>query len=150
MHEIKQACLLAFTETWLGDHVRDNDLLVDGFFKPIRLDRNKKCHRERPRRRTMLLRQPEMVQHSHCSRHALHAGQRTPVGVTPAILLGYPFYLPRDFPQLFFTLVYSHPHANAARAAELISHHINKLDSISPDAPKFVLGDSNHCRVGKH
>ena len=34
-------------------------------------------------------------------------------------------------------------------AAELISNHINKLDSISPDAPKFVLGDFNHCLLDK-
>ncbi|KAK7461597.1 hypothetical protein BaRGS_00038641, partial [Batillaria attramentaria] len=27
-----------------------------------------------------------------------------------------PFYIPREFPQLFFTLVYVHPRANAARA----------------------------------
>ena len=60
-----------------------------------------------------------------------------------------PVYLPREFPLLFFTLVYIHPHANAARAAELISNHINKLDSISPDAPKFVLGDFNHCLLDK-
>ena len=60
-----------------------------------------------------------------------------------------PFYLPREFHQLFFTLVYNHPRANAARAAELISNHINKLDSISQDAPKFVLGDFNHCLLDK-
>ena len=40
MHEYRQACLLAFTETWLDD-VQDNDLFIDGFGTPIRLDRNK-------------------------------------------------------------------------------------------------------------
>ena len=41
MHEYRHACLVAFTETWLGDYVRDIDLAIDGFSKPIRLDRNK-------------------------------------------------------------------------------------------------------------
>jgi hypothetical protein len=31
MHEYRQACLLAFTETWLDDHVQDRNLLIDGF-----------------------------------------------------------------------------------------------------------------------
>lgn len=40
MHEYRNACLLAFTETWLVDNVCDQDLLIDGFSSPVRLDRN--------------------------------------------------------------------------------------------------------------
>ena len=40
MHEYRQACLLAFTETWLDDNLHDSDLFIDGFGTPIRLDRN--------------------------------------------------------------------------------------------------------------
>ena len=60
-----------------------------------------------------------------------------------------PFYLPREFPQLFDTLVYIHPGANASRAIEHITDNIHKLDSISPDAPKFILWDFNHCSLNK-
>ena len=60
-----------------------------------------------------------------------------------------PFYLPREFPQLLFTLVYIHPRANASRAIEHITDNIHKLDSISPDAPKFILADFNHCSLNK-
>ena len=42
MHEYRQACLLAFTETWLDDNVQDSDLFIDGFGTPIRLNRNKR------------------------------------------------------------------------------------------------------------
>ena len=49
------------------------------------------------------------------------------------------FYLPREFPQLLFTLVYIHPRANASRAIEHITDNIHKLDSIFPDASKFIL-----------
>ena len=41
MHEYSEACLLAFTETWLDDRVHNHELTVDGFGAPIRLDRNK-------------------------------------------------------------------------------------------------------------
>ena len=60
-----------------------------------------------------------------------------------------PFYLPREFPQLFFTLVYIHPRANVASANQLIVEVTNRLDALSPDAPKFILGDFNHCQVQK-
>ena len=41
MHEYSEACLLAFTETWLDDRVHNHELTVDRFGAPIRLDRNK-------------------------------------------------------------------------------------------------------------
>ena len=61
-----------------------------------------------------------------------------------------PLYrLSREFPQLFFSLVYIHSRANALRAIEHITDNIRKLDSISPDAPKFIPGDFNHCSLNK-
>ena len=43
MHEYSasEACLLAFTETWLDDRAHNHELTVDGFGVPIRLDKNK-------------------------------------------------------------------------------------------------------------
>lgn len=60
-----------------------------------------------------------------------------------------PFYLPCEFQQLFYTLVYIHPRADASAAAQLISGITHKLDSICPEAPKFFLGDFNHCNLKK-
>ena len=58
-----------------------------------------------------------------------------------------PFYLPWEFPQLFFTLIYIHPHAKVAAATQVITDVSHRLDSISSDAPKFFLGDLNHVRL---
>ena len=58
-----------------------------------------------------------------------------------------PHYLPREFPQLLFTLVYIHPRANATAACQMIADVTHRLDAISPDAPKFILGDFNHCNI---
>lgn len=60
-----------------------------------------------------------------------------------------PHYLPREFPQLFITIVYIHPKANAASASSTVFDVIQKLQSISPDAPNFVLGDFNHVKMNK-
>ena len=58
-----------------------------------------------------------------------------------------PQYLPREFPQLFVTLVYIHPRANKSNACERIHQVTQRLQSISPDAPNIVLGDMNHCTL---
>lgn len=61
-----------------------------------------------------------------------------------------PFYLPRQFPWLFFVVVYIHPCAKTDMAFETVKNALNKLDNISPDAPKFILGDFNHCIMEKY
>ena len=43
------------------------------------------------------------------------------------------------------TVVYVHPSANTARAADVIADHVHKLEMISPDAPNLVTGDLNSC-----
>ncbi len=57
-----------------------------------------------------------------------------------------PFYLPREFFQQFFTLLYIHPRANASAATQLIVDLSHKPDSLCNDATKFYLGDLNHVR----
>lgn len=60
-----------------------------------------------------------------------------------------PFYLPREFPQLFLTVVYIHPKANAQNAAQTIEKVIQKLQSLSPDAPCLLMEDFNNCKLHK-
>ena len=50
-----------------------------------------------------------------------------------------PFYLPREFNQIFVTIVYIHPRANYKLAQFKIKETINRLLSFSPDAPCFIL-----------
>ena len=58
-----------------------------------------------------------------------------------------PPYLPREFPQIFMTVVYIHPRANEKNACDLIHQVTQKLQAISPDAPHIILGDMNHCTL---
>ena len=58
-----------------------------------------------------------------------------------------PFYLPRQFNQIFITVVYIHPRANCRIAVDKLSQVIHRLSALSPDAPSFILGDFNQCRI---
>ena len=141
--EIGESCLLAFTETWLNDSDRDEDLTLTGFGSPIRLDRS-----------------PETTGKSRGGGVCFYVNKRycNTVKIRERIctadleLLSIslrPFYLPREFQQLFYTVVYIHPRANASAAAQLIADTTHKLDEICPDAPKFILGDFNKCDLGR-
>ncbi len=59
-----------------------------------------------------------------------------------------PFYLPREFPQIFIT-VYIHPKANSKSAAGTVSKVLSNLKLISLYALNFVLGDFNNCDLKK-
>ncbi|KAJ4918957.1 hypothetical protein JOQ06_010009, partial [Pogonophryne albipinna] len=111
--DYRDACLLAFTETWLKASDSNEDLHISGFGYPVRID-------------------------------------RSPVITNKSRGGGVCFYInKREFPQLFFTIVYIHPRANASAATQLIEEVTNRLDSLSPEAPTFILGDFNHCQVHK-
>ncbi len=60
-----------------------------------------------------------------------------------------PHYLPREFQQVFVTVVYIHPKANESDAAETLSHVVHRLQAMSPDAPNIILGDFNNCTLSK-
>lgn len=56
-------------------------------------------------------------------------------------------FLPREFPQLFFSVVYIHPRANVDIAVEVISQAIHRYQSCSPDPSDFLMGDFNKCTL---
>ena len=113
-------CLLVFTESWLKEQDTSADLEIDGFGAPFRVDRD------------------PVVRESLCSPHI----ELLSVSVQP-------FYLPREFPQIFVTVVYIHPKADVDIATRAISNTVNRLQAIAPDAPNLVMGDFNHCKPGK-
>ena len=100
------------------------------------------CYREKPWRWSVLVCEQKLVQYCYHTRHALHAQH------WDAVLLR-PFYSPWEFPQLFFTVVYIHPRANVSKTADILSQSIHRLDSLSPDAPRFILGDFKPFKMGK-
>lgn len=88
--------------------------------------------------------------HLHLCEHTLVLvcrGQRRivqPDNILLAISI-HQFYLPQEFPQIFIILVYIHPKAKASAATEHVKNTMS--ESVSPDAPKFHIGDLNHCSL---
>lgn len=46
-------------------------------------------------------------------------------------------------------MVYIHPKANVKKAQEIIYNLSQRLETISPDVPKFIMGDFNNCNAKK-
>ena len=143
IHECKNACLLAFTETWLNGNVHDNEWFIDGFGTPIHLDRNSSATRKSHGGGVCLY-----VNRKWCNIITVRDTLCT-LDIELLTVSLQPFYSPREFPRLFFTVVYIHPCANASRVAESLSSSIHRLDSLSPDASKFILDYFNQFKMGK-
>lgn len=142
-HEFRDACLLAITETWFSESDLNSELVIDGFGAPVRLDRDASVT-GRSRGGGVCL----YVNQRYCKNVLVRESLCTKDVELLSVSLRPP-YLPREFPQIFVTVVYIHPRANADKAAESILQVTQKLQGISPEAPVFVLGDFNHCSLKK-
>lgn len=143
LKEYNSACLLALTETWLKDHDSYSDLEIDGFGEPYRLDRDPTVTGKSLGGGLCLY-----VNKNWCNQVVVRDTLCTPDIELLSVSLR-PHYLPREFPQLFVTLIYIHPKANVDMATRTIVKTVQKLQKLAPDAPNFVMGDFNHCKMGK-
>ena len=60
-----------------------------------------------------------------------------------------PFYLPREFRQIFVTVVYIHPKADVRVAAGVIRRAVQKQETQCPESVRLIAGDFNYCRLNK-
>lgn len=141
--EYRDACLLALTETWLKEQDPQSDLEIEGFGEPFRLDRNSSVTGKSLGGGLCLY-----VNKKWCNTVIVRETLCTPDIELLSVSL-HPFYLPREFPQLFITLVYIHPRANADTVTRAIVETVQRLQGIAPDAPNFIMGDFNHCKPAK-
>lgn len=141
--DFKNCGVLAFTETWLNEQDSDADLHIDGFGTPLRLDRKVEVTGKKLGGGVCLY-----VNERYWS--AVTVREQICTSDVELLKLSLrPFYLPREFPQIFLTVVYIHPKADAVAAANTIFEVEQKLQSISPEAPNFILGDFNHVSLKK-
>ncbi|KAF7654597.1 hypothetical protein LDENG_00067410 [Lucifuga dentata] len=139
--DFRETCLLAFTETWLGEVDRDKELYISEFGLLVQMDRSPHITNKTTGGGVCFY-----INERYCNTVVVREKICTPDLELLSISLR-PFYLPREFPQLFFTLVYIHSRANVTSATQLIVDMTNRLDALFPEAPKFILGDFNHCQV---
>eukprot|EP00745_Piridium_sociabile_P022796 TRINITY_DN35541_c0_g1_i7.p1 TRINITY_DN35541_c0_g1~~TRINITY_DN35541_c0_g1_i7.p1 ORF type:complete len:265 (+),score=37.09 TRINITY_DN35541_c0_g1_i7:293-1087(+) len=138
MHEYREANLICLTETWLTE--RDEDPDVPGF-TIIRGDRSadetgKTCGGG----------VCALVNDRMC-RNVTVKKKLCSDDVELLSLALRPFYLPREFNQIFVTVVYIHPRTDTKIAANTIADVMHGLSSSSPDSPSFIVGDFNKCRL---
>ena len=141
MQEYRDACLLCLTETWFDNKISDESVYLDGFGVPYRCDRNPIITQKESGGGACIY-----VNNRYCSEANVTVRKRLCTPDVELISLSLrPKYLPREFGQIFVTTVYAHPRANQRRAATEIAEVVRSLQTLSPDAPNFVLGDFNSC-----
>lgn len=144
-HDFRESCILAFTESWLTDYDSATDLEIDGFGSPLRLDRDASVTGKSSGGGVCIY-----VNESWCNAKSITVREKLCTRDVELLSVSLrPAYLPREFPQIFITVVYIHPKANETSACEQILRVVQKLQLISPDAPNLILGDMNHCSLKK-
>lgn len=140
LNEYRNACVLAITETWLNESTPSREVEPTGF-TVYRTDRDSDITAKSRGGEVCFL-----IRDNWCRQVVVRESLCTPDIELLSVSLR-PFYLPREFPQLFFTVVYIHPLANSAKVSDVLYQLSQRLDSLSPDAPKFILGDFNNCSL---
>ena len=140
MHEFRDASLICFSETWLKEDHADPDIPN---FSVFRGDRSAEVTGKSRGGGVCVF-----VNNRWCTNTTVKENLCSPDIELLSISLR-PFYLPREFNQIFITVVYIHPRANLKTAVNTLSDVIHRLSSLAPDAPSFILGDFNKCRLNK-
>ncbi|KAL0168321.1 hypothetical protein M9458_036543, partial [Cirrhinus mrigala] len=135
----KDACIIVLTETWLDEEVPESEVSLD-HFTILRADRTHPSGKVRGGGICIY------VNNRWCDNIKIHNRICTPDVEMMTVSLR-PFHLPREFQTVVITCVYICPSANARVAAELVADNANTMLATYPEAPAFILGDFNNCRL---
>lgn len=130
--EYRDSCLLCFTETWLKDTIDNSLLQVVGFSDPVRTDRDPQVTGKKVGGGVCVY-----INERWCKNYTLRESYCSE-DIELLSSSFRPFYLPREFGQLFITIVYIHPRANFRAVENIIYDVVDRLENIATDAPKFV------------
>ena len=140
LREYRDACIMCFSETWFSSEITDDSLHIDGFGTPFRGDRAGYDTTGKHWGGGVCI----YVNERYCNRANITVRKTLSTPDVDLISVSLrPKYLPREFGQIFMTVVYSHPSADNKRAAKEITDVIRALQLIAPDAPNFIIGDFN-------
>lgn len=130
-----EASIIALTEPWLNDSITDGEVSLDNF-TTIRADRTKESGKERGGGICIY------ISGRWCNNIKVHEKVCTPDIEMLTLSLR-----PRKFPTLVFSTVYIHPGTNIKTAAEIAAWSANHMLDRYPNAPVFIPGDFNNCRL---
>ena len=127
------------TETWLDETVTDALVSLDGFTL-VRSDRTADSAKSRAGGIAVY------IKDKWCSQFTVRESLCNK-DIELLCLSMRPFYLPREFGNIVLCAVYIPPDGNAARAATAVADCVHRQLKRTPEAPCFVLGDVNHCKL---
>ena len=137
LNEYRDCSFLCLTETWFKDSDSNIDSDIDGFICK-RMDRTPESGKSLGGGVCIYVNEKWCtnicVKYNYC----LPDVELITVGLLP-------HYLPREFPQIFVTVVYIHPRADINNAASTIYEIVHDLEKQSPDALQLIMGDFNKC-----
>lgn len=135
-HEYRESAVIALTETWLEDKDSDSTVSIDGFhlIRSDRKDTNKRHGGGVAAYVNEKWCKQSTVRERFCSNY-----------IEYLVISCRPFYLPREFNNVYFTIVYIPLAIDYTEATEKLSNCINKIDNECPEGIKIVLGDFNGC-----
>lgn len=140
LHEYRESCVMVYTETWFLEDHPDQLTEVPGF-SIVRMNCNADLT-EKTRGGGICF----YINKSWCSNYCVKASLCTP-DLELLCLSFRPFYLPREFENIFICAVYIPSKQSAAGAAPLIADCVHQQLQNKPDASMFVLGNFNHCTL---
>lgn len=148
--EYRDSCILVVNETWLTPDFPDSLATLDGF-SMVRADRNRPRGTVDPGISNTL---PEVsggglavyINQRWCSQFTVRERICTE-NIEMLCISMRPFYLPREFGNIIICAVYIPPRGKAYLAARSIADCVHDQLERTPEAPCFVLGDFNHCKL---
>ena len=144
LEEYRNSCILCFTETWCGEETPVENTRLEGFGFPYRLDRARDITGKKNGGGVCIY-----VNERWCKKNAVIVRETHNTGDVESLTLSFrPDYLPRDFGQIFATLVYLHPNAKED-CVKTVRNTVDNISKIAPSAPHFILGDFNQFNLHK-
>ena len=132
---------MCFSETWLNENDSDYSLDIEGF-TIIGSDRTSESGKQNGGGVCFYFNQ------LWANKNNIHVKEQICNGDIELLSVYVrPYYLPREFTQVIFTLVYIHPKANATVAEGIIYDCLQDQASDHPDAVRLIKGDFNHCNL---
>lgn len=140
LYQYREACCIALTETWLKDSIPDSAMQIPNF-TIIRSDRTQADSNKIKGGGLALY-----VNDSWCNNMSIKHQHCSPDVEVLCVNLR-PIYLPREFTNIFISLVYIPPNGNKEIAAEYVRNTENNLANEKPDSLQIILGDINRTNL---
>ena len=138
--DYRQASIIYLTETWLTENTLSTYYDLDGFSLY-------RCDRDINSDKTCGGGVCTYIYFKWCHRNNIHQVKKEASKDVELLTLSLrPFYLPREFTNVYVTTTCTPPDSNVENANNIIIKHVNDLMTKSPDCINILTGDFNNSR----